>query len=237
MRTSVITFIAALVLGLVAAIGVFVYASGAQDRAMADQQPVGVFVSTEIIPAGTTMFDALERGALSPTQVPTISVPDGALLDTDAGQRVALGDIPPGQVVLAAAFGDSMPLLEPIAVPEDELAVTLELGDPQRVGDFLRPGSRIAIFNTAAEPDRRTRLLLFDIQVLAVGAATTTQDVEDQDSSTQTALVTVAVTAANAERLIHATQTGSPYLALIGETTSPVLTTGVSDTDLFEEES
>ena len=237
MRTSVITFIAALALGLVAAIGVFAYTSGAQDRAVAEQQPVDVFVSTEVIPAGTTVADALASGALAPTRVPASSVPQGALATAGSGDDVALQDIAGGQVVLSAAFGDQMPLLEAIAVPTNELAVTLELGDPQRVGDFLKPGSRIAVFNTIEEPNRQTRLLLFDVAVLAVGSSTTTQDVEQQEDIAPTALVTVSVTPRNAERLIHAVQTGSPYLALIGETTRSVLTTGVQDTNLFEEAS
>lgn len=240
MRATIITFVTAIVLGLVVALGVFVYTSGAGDRALADQQAVEVVVSTEQILPGTTLAEAWDTGALERSRVPSANAPAGYLTPESDPNAIAQFAIPPGQIVLAAAFGAQSPVTETILLEDGEVALTVELGDPQRVGTFLRPGSSIAIFNTSEELDgeRQTRLLLSGVQVLAVGAATVDQSEDAQEEGAQTALVTIAVTAQQAERVVHAAQTGSLYLALLGaETQTPALTTGVRDSTLYEQES
>jgi pilus assembly protein CpaB len=234
MRPSTVTLAAATALGLVAGIGVFVYTAGAEERALADQQPIGVYVTTQPIEAGTSFAQALADGAVEPTQVPAASVPIGVL--TEPTTAMALAEIPSGQIVMATSFGDQAPVLEPIAIAPDQMGVTLALGDPQRVGSFLRPGSSIAIFNTTERPEPQTRLLLFDVTVLAVGNATNPQSADEEASNTQTALITVAVNPDEAERLVHAAQTGSIYLALLSGEAVTMTTAGVSDVTLYGQE-
>lgn len=238
MRTTIVTFVTAIVLGLVVALGVFTYTSGAKDRALADQQTVEVVVSTSEILPGTTLSEAFGTGALETSRVPSANAPNGFLTPDGDPDSIAQFAIPPGQLVLAAAFGAQSPVTETIALENGQVALTVELGDPQRVGTFIRPGSVIAIFNTSEELDgeRQTRLLLSGVKVLAVGAATVDQSEDAQEEGAQTALVTIAVTARQAERVVHAAQTGSIYLALQGSDAQiPALTTnGVSDSTLYE---
>ena len=240
MRTTIVTFVTAIVLGLVVALGVFTYTSGAQDRALADQQTVEVVVSTSEILPGTMLSEAFDSGALETSRVPSANAPNGFLPPDSDPDSLAQFAIPPGQLVLAAAFGAQSPVTETISLKDGQVALTVELGDPQRVGTFIRPGSVIAIFNTSEELDgeRQTRLLLSGVNVLAVGAATLDQSEDAQEEGAQTALVTIAVTAQQAERVVHAAQTGSIYLALQGSDTEiPALTTsGVSDSTLYEQE-
>jgi pilus assembly protein CpaB len=148
------------------------------------------------------------------------------------------------------------------------LAVSVALPDPAKVGQFLVVGSRITVFDTfnvqeadtkditpagdhiqgKHENTRATRVLLPDVEVLAVGQTTTTpaaagpQDAKVQNASAETtqeqaatALVTVAVTQAEAEKLIHGIQTGTLYLGLHGTDTSVKITKGVDDRSLFQE--
>lgn len=240
MRTTIVTFVTAIVLGLVVALGVFTYTSGAQDRALADQQAVEVVVTTGEILPGTTLSEAWDAGALETNRVPSANAPAGYLTFDADPDSIAQFAIPPGQLVLAAAFGAQSPVSETIALEDGQVALTVELGDPQRVGTFIRPGSVIAIFNTSEDLDteRQTRLLLSDVQVLAVGAATVDQSEDAQEEGAQTALVTLALTAQKAERVVHAAQTGSIYLALQGsDAQAPTLTTtGVRDSTLYEQE-
>jgi pilus assembly protein CpaB len=238
MRSSTIILIAALAVGLVAAAGVFVYTEGAEARVLADQQPTAVYVTDDLVPAGMVLDDAIQEGLILSTQVPASSAPSGALTVGSSGSLQALADLGPGQVVLAAAFGSEMPAPEPIRIAADEFAVTVQLGDPQRVAGFLRPGSSVAIFNTSADLDRsnETRLLLFGIQVLAIGEATQVQAEGDPTDVAQSALVTVAVKPTEAERLVHAAQTGSLYLALLNPEAQRATTPGVRDSDLYLEE-
>ena len=238
MRTTIVTFVTAIALGLVVALGVFAYTSGANDRALADQQAVEVLVSTQQILPGTTVAQAWEDGSFERSRVPSSNTPVGYLPADADPDFVAQSEIPAGQIVLGSAFGSELPVAETISLAEGEVAVTVELGDPQRVGTFLRPGSSIAIFNTTEtiEGEQRTRLLLSGVTVLAVGDATVDQSEDAQMQGAQTALVTLAASPQQAELIIHGAQTGSLYLALLGAETTSLTTTGVSDSTLYEQE-
>lgn len=239
MRATIITLISAIALGVIAALGVFVYTAGADDRALAEQQAVDVIVTTQEIPTGTTLGQAWADGTVESTRVPAANAPTGYLpVDADRLQ-VAQSTIPSGQIVLAGSFGAQVPVAETIDLRPGEVALSVELGDPQRVGTFLRPGSSIAIFNTKIDlnGDSETRLLLFGVPVLAVGDATAAQSTEDQATEAQTALVTLAVTPGEAERVVHAAQTGALYLALLDSDAQPVVTAGVTDSSLYAETS
>jgi pilus assembly protein CpaB len=234
MRTAMITFAAAILLGLMAAIGVFLYTANAEERVLASQQPTTVYVTTDVITAGTSFAESVFSGAIEETRMPLSVVPSGALSTATTG--VALSDLQPGQIVMSAAFGTELIARKPITVAGDQMAVTVQLDDPQRVGNFLRPGSIIAVFNTSNATERETRLLLAGVTVLAVGDATQTESADDQAEGASTALVTVAVRPSEAERLIHAAQTGSPYLALLSGEPTSVTTVGVRDVTLYEQE-
>jgi pilus assembly protein CpaB len=98
--------------------------------------------------------------------------------------------------------------------------------------------------------DHVTRLLLPSVEVVAVAtptdgvvtnstesksAETKASDGKDKSSdSSATTLVTFAVDQAEAERLIHAAQTGTLYLALPGDATTLQAGPGVDDFTLFK---
>lgn len=239
MRATIITLVAAIALGVVAALGVFVYTAGADERALAEQQAVDVLVTTQEIPSGTTLGQAWADGSVETSRVPAANAPAGSLGPEADRAQVAQSAIPAGQILLTGSFGAQAPVAEPINLRPGEVAVSVELGDPQRVGTFLRPGSSIAIFNTTVTLDelRETRLLLYGVPVLAVGDATADQSAEDQATEAQTALVTLALTPGEAERVVHAAQTGALYLALLDGDAEPVVTAGVTDSTLYADTS
>jgi pilus assembly protein CpaB len=100
--------------------------------------------------------------------------------------------------------------------------------------------------------NRATRVLVPQIEVIAVGthgtdgrtasagaAAAETTDGDDDSAGrksakqTRTLLVTVAATQLEAERLVHGTQTGALYLALLGDTSVVRPGPGVDNKTLF----
>jgi pilus assembly protein CpaB len=242
MRSRVLPMALALVLAFVAAVAVLVYVRGTEDRVRAEARTSTMLVSTGMIPTGLSLAEAQAQGLLEETTVPAQNVPAGSLnqITTQTGPLLALADIPPGQVLFAAGFAAQLPDLGPIDVPEGMAAVTVQLNDPQRVGTFLRPGAQVAVFDTVAVPRtdtsagevRETRVLLPRITVLAVGAATVAADAEG-DAATS-ALITVAVDQKQAERLIHASQTGALTFALLDGTTTMRDDGGVNDTTIFK---
>ena len=268
MTRRIVAAAVAVVLALVAGVAVLLYVRTADARALAGQQAVKAYIAADSIPAGTTLRQALDDGLLRPELVALKGVPAGALQDRDIdGGLRAVGDIAPGEIVLTDRFGDEVAVAGRLVVPEGKLAVTVELTDPAKVGQFLVVGSRITVFDTfnvqEADPGgvtpagdhlqdrheytRATRVLLPEVEVLAVGQTTTKQTISDSGAATeQTAvqqpvttttqtvtLVTVAVDQAEAEKLVHGIHTGTLYFALRSAELEIVPGTGVSDRGLF----
>lgn len=242
MKRSSVPIVIALALAVLAGAGVFIFVRGAEDRALAQQQAVDVLVTDEVIPAGTTLGDALDRGLASQTQVSDKLSPPGAISSPDAQTQelLAVNDIPAGQVLLAADFAPTAARPAGVEVPDGMLAVSVVLEDPQKVGSFVRPGSLIAVFDTTQDPQQQggepvmsTRPLLDRVEVIAIGSTTGDQESTTGDQWTST-LVTVAVDQRQAEKLIHGVQTGKLYLALIGDGATLKPSSGVNDLNLFQ---
>lgn len=236
---------AAVLLAIVGAALVLVYALRADQRALEGQQPERVYVVNETVPAGTSLKEALRLELIEPTQVARAGLPAGALQTVDPSNQelLALTDLPIGTYVLGTSFGEQPLGEKAIEVPEGMLAVSVELSDPGRVGTFVTPGSRIAIYNTyelkriddSDEADayneadiHGTSILLDDVLVLALGQSSLTpsqpQAATDEDEpentpvgvNEQTArfLVTVAVTPEESVRLVHSINQYQLYAGL-----------------------
>lgn len=243
MKKPLLPILLAVLLAVGAGLAVFFYARGAENRALANLEPVSVMVTTDIIPAGTSLNAASGGGLLESQEIPSKLRPEGAYdsVSSQNGALVALTDLPKGTMIQAADFGTAVPDVVPLKVPAGMLAVTAKLEDPAKVGSFLRPGSEIAIYDTitlpndnpAALPVRATRLLLDRVQVLAIGPVTQEQEKSASAEAWQDLTVTVAVDQKQAEKLVHGIQTGSLYLALLSDGTTFAPSAGVSDEDLF----
>jgi pilus assembly protein CpaB len=218
---------------IVAAFGttlVFVYVNGVNDRAVADQNPVKILVAKKLIASGTKASDAQAQGALELKQVPKAAVAAGALSDiTPIQNELSLTQIYPGQQVLSQLFGAQAPTTDALNIPKGDVAMSVQLTDPGRVAGFVQPGSHVAIFVDLSPVDVVTgkkypdlaRLLLPDVQVLAVGPTTqttaTTTDSKGQTTNQQIsqAILTLAVNESQAQKLVLATNhSNALYFAL-----------------------
>lgn len=237
----VLPIVLAVVLALIAAGIVFFYTRGAEQRVLDEQQPVAVLVTTGTIPVGMPLGDAVSGGLVESTQVPSTMAPAGAIsaVTADNTALVALNTINPGQILLTSSFVTELPKAEAVPVPDGMIAISLTLGDPQRVGNFVRPGSEVVIFDTysgGGETGTTTRVLLPKVMVLAVGDSTSSTANTDGTTGTQTpsALLTLALSQADAEKVIYASQSGSLYLGLLGEGTQIQTNAGTTDGNLFD---
>lgn len=240
---------AAALLALVLAAGgagsMWWYAQGADERAMAGLESVDVFVAVGDIPAGTTLGSAVAAQMLTIQQVPKRLAPTGASVEVDAGNssNVALNDIHSGELVLLTRFAPAQEVSAGLSIPNGYVALSLQMGDPQRVGSFVHVGSQVAIFLTYGSRDgdatnaptiagtsKATRLLLSKVLVLGVGAAT---GQTAQELQLPSALLTFAVSQADAERLIQAQSVGSLYMALMNDQSQVAPSNGVNTKNLF----
>ncbi|MHB1474334.1 MAG: Flp pilus assembly protein CpaB [Dermatophilaceae bacterium] len=245
--------LAAVVVALIGVVAVLIYAKGADARAVAEQQPQTVFIAAKLVPAGTTAAEAVATGLIVPTQVAAKGVPAGALskVDDATGKLLALTDIAPGEFVVASRFGTTPLGQKAIQVPDGQIAISVSLSDPARVGAFVTPGSHIVIYDTyvpsagataASDPKngvagtKQTQVLLDDVLVIAVGSTSLTRPANGQGQAQAPAagaLVTVALPPATAAKLVHGIQTGTLYAGLRGTDTKANLGQIVSDATLF----
>lgn len=238
MGRRILAILAAAVIALIGAVLVLLYARGADARAVADASPTQVYVSNVAVPAGTTLKDAERLQQITKTQVAAQSLPAGALttIDDTNSALVALADIPPGQYVLAASFGETPLGEKALQVGAGKVAVSLSLSDPARVGTFVTPGSYLTLFMTYKmkqlddspeaevfnEQDvQGTSVLLDNVKVIAMGQTSLTPqptdtEGEEAQEATPSFLVTVEVTPEEAVRLVHGINNYVLYAGLRG---------------------
>lgn len=267
MARRLVLFLLALAIALMGSGAVFAYASHAEDRAMADQEPIELLVARETIPAGTSAGKAQELGLVEPFKMPRRAVPEGALTDLEAVKdSVASADVYKGEVLLGAKFVSSTAaaVAGPLPIPNGKMAVSVALEDPARVGGFVEPGAEVAVFDTfnayefnesgpktpsgnglqeKFEYNRATRVLLPRVQVLAVSEEVLGAPApEEGDEEPAPALgpgdtrvtLTLAVDQDQAERLVHGTQTGHLYFALLNAQSTSAPSDGVDNRHLFD---
>lgn len=259
MRRRLLLLITALVVALAGTGMVFAY-SGQRNASAAAEAQTKVLVATAVIPAGTSGKTAVDKGLVALEDVPTRLVPPGALVDVIAiGDEETASEIQPGEVLMPSRFVSSA-LAGTIVIPDDKVAISVEVADAQRVSGFVRPGLDVAVFDTYAvevpEPvapapgtsrpvvDRATRLLLPRATVIAVGpTALKTVGIEKKQDAAEpaagaptevAALVTLAVPVRDAQRVAHAAQTGQITLALLNQDSRTSLSAADDNQTLFQ---
>jgi pilus assembly protein CpaB len=246
MKNRAFIIILAVLLAVCGSAGVFLYVRTADSRAIAGQQAVTVLVAKERIPAGTTA-DGVKK-LVEEQQMPKSSVPAGTLssVDSSVAELVTSSELAAGQLLTKALFTEEASLAKGVSIPDGMIAVTVPTEPWQRAGGLVQRGSKVAIFDTftvlegkGATPagdglsknhdyNQATRLLLTAVEVLSV-----VDEKAADDGTVGKAIVTVAVKQADAEKLIHAQQTGTLYFALLGGKSEVAPGNGVDNRTLF----
>jgi pilus assembly protein CpaB len=251
-RRSMLLIVAILIAALGTAM-IVLYVRGIDDRATQGQELVEVLTATAVIEAGETVGAAQEAGKFEAKQVRRDDMVDGALDSTEPiTDLVALGTVYPGEQIISDRFG-TLGSIENLVIPDDKMAISVELTDFERVAGFVNPGSEVAIFGTAASPIRRlpdgteqtlssvSRIILARIPVIGVGTTSvTSRTVTDEEGAQVTeqvprTILTVAVTQEEAEKLILADRTTDLTFALLGGETQSRDQAGVNPVDILPE--
>ncbi len=254
MKRRLLTIGLTLLLAAIGTISVLLYVRNADARALAGKRAVPVVVADKRVPAGTSAGAALRNGLLRLEKMPAETVPANALgeIGADLAKLVATADVQAGQLVLKPMFAAAKPASSGLPIPEGKVAVSIELGAPQRVAGYVRTGSQIAVFDTYTVMDEKsgtpsgaglekqhestqvTRLLLPKVEVLALGAPPVPNAKSGDSAGQDGVLVTVAVTQAEAERLIQRSQFGSLHLALLTDSSQISQGDGTNSKSVFD---
>lgn len=238
MGRRTLLLVAALVAATLGVVLVVLYVNNAVGQGPANQPLVKVLVAKTQITPGTSGADASAAGAFEEQQIAADTAVPGALADAAPIQElIALATVFPGQQIIAQQWGTTGQLTR-LPLPEGKIALSLQLGDPERVAGFVAPGSTVAIFATGGP---RIRTLLAGITVIGVGATgLNAAPTPEETQSTSSAILTLAVTQAEAEKIIYAQGLAATpiytglYFALMDEKSDVTPNdAGVDDTNLF----
>jgi pilus assembly protein CpaB len=205
-RVVVLTLITALVFGALASVSIFRYLQGKEAeirRAKGELQTV--VVASQEIPAGATLTPDHVKAVMWPKS----SVPAGtsATPQLIIG-RLAVRDIVPGEPILDAKLAptDVTTGVMTFRIPEGMRAMTVAVDQVSGVAGFILPDSRVDVIVTTTPPrsSKRSKTILQNMQVLAVG-----QILEQREGKpVSVPTVTLAVTPQDAEKLAMATNEG-----------------------------
>jgi pilus assembly protein CpaB len=220
-KRRVIATLVALVLAGTGAVLLLGYVGHADSRAMAGMRIVNVLVVTAPIAEGTT-GESLGRLVTSKA-LPVTAVANGALSSVASltGQ-VATTDLQPGEQLLASRFVDPATLAKAneLQIPPGMQQLTISLPLQRALGGFIAPGMTVGMFlSLAAEGTAppETHLMLHRLLVTKVeGGKTAPPTQADKAAATpaDTVLVTVAVNAHDAERVVYGAEHGTLWLSL-----------------------
>ncbi len=267
MRRRMLAVLVAVVLAAAGCLAVVAYVRGADRRALAGREAVWTLIAAKRIPTGTTGAQIRDGGFTQRVAMPAATVPPDAIeqIDEQLAALAVTADLQPSQLLWRGVFGESTRVSGGLARPDGKVAVRIEMTATARVAGFVRPGSKVAVFDTFTvregkgrvpsgtrltdnyEYNHATRILLPRVEVLAVGELGTAQvatsttttatagpaTAKDTAKTGQTMIVTLAANQDEAEKLIHASLTGTLSLALLDDTATIEPGAGVDNDSLF----
>lgn len=251
MNRRILIVALAVLLAVLGATAVLIYVNKADTRALEGQQPVTVLVAVEPIAAGTSADDAKE--SLRTEMMPASSVPSDVLSEiSDAQDKLVTStDLAQGQLLTRRMLVDKATRGE-VVLPKGKLAVSIPVEGAEQAGGQLKPGFMVAVFDTFNAKNsssgntqngerlqfgdgklHATRLVLAKVEVISVVAEKKRSKTDDGKFGKF--MVTVAVTQSEAEKLIHALNTGTVSLAQVNDDSEVKPGPGVDNDDLFKQ--
>jgi len=252
-RRVLILVIAVALAGLTAFL-TFHYANAADERAFKDAQLVSVYLVKKDIPKGMPGEKALDEGYIARDSIPRKYFPAKSITNPQALRgQVAVASLSAGVPVVEGSFVEPRLAQESFAqrLEKGNQAVTLAVSDVQGVARLVVPGDHVNLMLTtdkatgpgATTGGKETKMVLQDVEVLAVGNSTTLQPGETvaqpdsvqagQAKTVDSGLMTFSVPGLDAERVVHASETGSIHLTLVPPDYSPAPIPPVNDGNLY----
>lgn len=228
MRRRLLAASAALVLLVGGTVLLLAYVRDADARAFAGARTVEVLVVDQVVPAGTPGDEI--RALVTTETLPAKAALDGRVTDlSDLAGRVATVDLQVGEQLLASRFtspGD-LRAAGTVEVPEGLQEVSVML-DPQRaVGARLSAGDTVGVYLSQVLPDGtgQTSAVLHQVLVTQVQGAPAPA-APDAEAGVEPAaagmpasslMVTLALTAKDAETVVFGAEHGTLWLSLESE--------------------
>jgi pilus assembly protein CpaB len=225
MQNRILAIMVAIVLAVVSALALVVYANSADRRALSQQAPIPVYVASQKIEQGQSIEDAAGK-------IRIVSLPRSALAQdavralTQISGRVAAVDILPGEQLIAGRWvsKEQFEGENRLNVQPNFQAVSIQVDATRQVSGFITPGNKVNVFATFnGAGGKFSRLLLADVKVLAVGtrAVGSTTRPAAAPSSSSLSTITLEVQDRKVEKVVFAAESGTLYLSLVAPGAKP----------------
>ena len=221
-KRRVVAAVVAVLLAAGAGLVLVQYVNGADERALKGMDGVQVLVVKKPITSGSPAQSLNQQVATK--LVPARTLVAGALTSLSAvSGQVTTSDLVPGEQLLASRFADPASLLPPgqVQVPPGMQEVSVALESQKALGGNLSPGNRVGIIMSTDKDDKvpaRSQTILHQVLVSRVSGANVPTDAKDakadESPAAETVVVTFAVSAHDAEKLVYAANYGKPWLSL-----------------------
>lgn len=224
MRTRLIAALLALLLAAGGTMALIAYVRGADARALEGTRTVNVLVATQSIPRNTPAKSLV--GLVEAKALPEMAVlPDRVTSLDQLADQVALTELLPGEQLVRARFADAATArsLQDSGLPEGMQEVTVLLEPQRAIGGHVAAGDTVGVFLSFGDPES-THLKFQKVLVTRVQAAPMVkaggEDVDAAAADTGPGplpsgnyLVSLAVNAAMAERVVFASEFGTIWLS------------------------
>lgn len=225
----------AVVLGLVAAGGIWQYMNQAQQKVKELTVTRAVVVASKEIPAGKKLADE----DLTIKQFPAQTVPK----DYPAAKEAVKGRIVKNTLQADEVISESRLVGEgaagglPVVIPPGNRAITIKVNEVFGVGGFINPGDRVDVLSILTKDEKNTfsKTILKNVLVLAVGDKIFDKNSVAEPQAKVVGQVTLALNMEDSEKLALASQIGQIYLSLrpIDEKIKDYETEGVRLVDIY----
>ena len=231
--------VASMVAGIVAALAVWAYLGGVQDRANDDARVVTVLVLKEPVARGTTGDQVIERGLVGEESIPQRLKPQAAVADVNFIRgKAAATNLVAGQILGDGFFVEPRAVTTSFAqrIPSGQVAISIQVDAVRGVANLIAPGDRI---NLLVPSHEGMRTLFQNVDVIAVGTTPAPGPGEAAPAAgagSGSGLITFSVPPLAAERIAQAASTSGAglYLALVAPDNQPVPLPPIGAGSLFQ---
>lgn len=224
MRTRLAAALLALLLAAGGTVALIAYVRGADARALEGTRTVNVLVATQAIPRNTPAKSLV--GLVAVKALPEMAVlPDRVTSLDQLGDQVALTELLPGEQLVHARFADvaTARSRQDSGLPEGTQEVTVLLEPQRAIGGHIAAGDTVGVFLSFAEPES-THVKFHKVLVTRVQAAPMAKAGGEETASAAADagpaplpsgnyLVSLAVNAPMAERIVFASEFGTIWLS------------------------
>ena len=244
MQRRLLAALAALVLAVVGAVVLVAYARGADRRALEGVASVPVYVVTSPIARGTAAGDlgSKVRAELVPAKT---AASDRVRFLHDLTGKVATVDLEPGEQLLSSRFAapSSLQAAGTVAVPKGDGEMSIQLDPERAVGGRVAAGDKVGVYVSYKLPDGTgvTHVVLHRVLITDVQGGTAAQTAGKDgtqptaNSTSQTVLVTLALTSKEAEPVVWGMENGTVWLSLEPDGADTGGTTVISPGNIYTE--